>query len=55
MKKSKTPRYPDYEKVDTSGVITFGTTVFIHKDKQALIIVFPTGQELHFKPIAEIN
>lgn len=43
-------RFPDYEPVDTSGVITFGTTVFIRKDKKALIIVFPCGQELHFAP-----
>ena len=51
MKKKKTPRFPDYERVDTDDVITFGTSVFVRKDSQALIIVFPCGDELHVKPI----
>lgn len=54
-KKKKKPRYPDYELVTTkeSGVVTFGTNVWIRKDRQALIIVFPAGQEIHFKPEEE--
>ncbi len=54
MKKNKKPRFPDYELVDMKDVITFGTSVFMRKDKRALIIVFPAGQELHFKPEEEI-
>ena len=50
----KSPRFPDYERVKMDGVVTFGTTVFIRKDKRALIIVFPAGQELHFKPEEDI-
>lgn len=53
--KNKKPRFPDYERVDTKDVITFGTSLFIRKDKRALIIVFPAGQELHFKPEEEIK
>lgn len=55
MKKKKLPRFPDYERVKMDEVITFGTNVWIRKDKRALIIVFPAGQELHFKPEEEIN
>ena len=47
-------RFPDYEKVDTKDMVTFGTNVFIRKDRQALIIVFPAGQELHFAPESEL-
>lgn len=54
-KKKRKPRYPDYEKVDTKDVVTFGTAVFIRNDKRALIILFPAGQELHFKPEEEIT
>jgi hypothetical protein len=54
-KKVKKPaRFPDYERVKMDGVVTFGTTVFIRKDKQALLIVFPAGQTLIFKPENEI-
>lgn len=51
--KKRNPRFPDYTLVTTkeSGIITFGTNVWIRKDKLALIIVFPTGQELHFRPV----
>ena len=55
MKQNKKPRYPDYTKVDTTDVITFGTSVFIRNDNRALIILFPAGQELHFKPEEEIK
>lgn len=54
MKKKKLNRFPDYEWVDTHDVATFGTNVWIRKDQRALIIVFPTGQQLHFKPEEEI-
>ena len=50
----KKSRFPDYELVDMTDVVTFGTNVWIRKDKKALIIVFPTGQQLHFKPEEEI-
>lgn len=48
---------PDYDLITTpeSGVVTFGTNVFVRKDRQALIIVFPAGQELHFAPEQEIE
>ena len=51
-KKKKTPRFPDYDLITTpeSGIITFGTNLFLRKDKRGLIIVFPAGQELHFAP-----
>lgn len=55
MKKKKFSRFPDYERVNTDNVCTFGTSVYIRKDKLALIIVFPAGQELHFKPENEIK
>ena len=55
MKIKKPQRFPDYERVDTKNVITFGTSVFIHKDKRALIILFPSGEEMHFKPEGEIE
>lgn len=51
----KKPRYSDYERVDTKDVITFGTSVYLRKDKRALIIDFPAGQSLHFKPEEEIT
>jgi hypothetical protein len=53
MKKKKQPRFPDYEVIapkDGDGLVTFGTTVFLRKDGQAIIIVFPCGHELHFAP-----
>jgi len=54
IKKNKTSkRFPNYEKIDTDNVVTFGTNVWIRKDKKALIIVFPAGQELHFSPEIE--
>lgn len=54
-KTKKSARFPDYERIDIKDLITFGTSVFIRKDRQALIIVFPAGQELHFKPQSEIK
>ena len=53
----KSSRFPDYELVTTKEkeIVTFGTNVWIRKDKRALIIVFPAGQELHFKPEEEIR
>ena len=49
-------RYPDYDVVDLdkltgTTIVTFGTTLFMRKDQQALKIVFPTGQEFTFAPI----
>jgi hypothetical protein len=50
-------RFPDYDVVDLKkmGIITFGTRLFIRKDKQALKIVFPTGQTVTFCPTEEIQ
>lgn len=55
MKKKKIARFPNYTLVNTKDVVTFGTNVFIRNDKRALIIVFPAGQEMHFKPEEEIK
>lgn len=55
MKKKKTPRWPDYERVQMDDVVTFGTTVFIRKDKRAIKIVFPAGQTMTFAPEDEIE
>ena len=56
-KKIRNPRFADYDLITTpeSGVITFGTNVWIRKDKKALRIVFPAGQELTFCPEEEIK
>ncbi len=54
MKKKKQKRFPDYERVDLKDIVSFGTNVWIRNDKRSLVIVFPCGQELHFKPEDEI-
>ena len=56
MKKKKIPRpgFEDYERVEMDEVITFGTTLFMRKDKRALKIVFPAGQMVTFAPEYEI-
>ena len=56
-KTKKIKRYPDYDLVTTKdcGVITFGTNVWIRKDRRALMIKFPAGQILHFKPEDELS
>ncbi len=56
MKKKKQPRFKDYEvinlnKLTGTTVVTFGTTLFLRKDKQALRVVFPAGQIFTFQPI----
>ena len=53
--KKKQPRFPDYEVIDLDKlaggkVVTFGTTLFMRKDKQAIRIVFPAGQSVTFCP-----
>ena len=53
--KKKNSRFPDYDLVDLKEVITFGTNVWVRKDKLALVIVFPCGNQLHFKPEDEIK
>lgn len=52
MKKKKTPRpvFEDYELVEMPDVVTFGTSLFVRKDKRALKIVFPAGQMVTFAP-----
>jgi len=54
-KEKKTSRRPDYEVVKMKDVITFGTTLFMRKDKRALKIVFPAGQSVTFCPEEEIE
>ena len=49
-RRAEKARFPNYEKVDLGEVITFGTSIFVRKDKRALIILFPCGSELHFEP-----
>ena len=55
LKKKTNPRYPDFERVPMEDVITFGTTLFIRKDRGALLIVFPAGQEMIFAPEDELK
>ena len=55
MKKKKESRWPDYEIVDIKDVVTFGTAIFMRKDKLAIRIVFPAGQILTFCPENEIG
>ena len=55
MKKKKEPRWPDYEVVKMpEGIVTFGTTLFMRKDKKALRVLFPAGQSVTFCPEEEI-
>lgn len=56
-KKKRQPRkgFEDYEIVKMDDVTTFGTTLFMRKDKRALKIVFPAGQMVTFCPEDEIE
>lgn len=50
-KKKKIKRLPDYKQVDLGVVtFTFGTSVYLRKDGQAIAIIFPCGEILHFRP-----
>lgn len=51
MKKKPRPGFEDYERVNTDNLVTFGTTLFIRKDGQALKIVFPAGTVATFAPV----
>jgi len=51
----KVARWPDYEVVKMEDVVTFGTTLFIRKDRRALKVVFPAGQTVTFCPEEEIE
>ena len=53
--KKKINRFPDYERVEMPDVVTFGTNLFIRKDKRALKIVFPAGQIATFAPEEELR
>lgn len=57
MKKKKKPRpgFENYELVEMPDVVTFGTSLFMRKDKKALKIVFPAGQMVTFCPEDEIK
>lgn len=48
MKKQKKTRWPDYERVDLGDTVTFGTSIFMRKDKKAIRILFPAGQSATF-------
>jgi hypothetical protein len=56
-KKKEKSRFSDFDLITTKklGIITFGTNVFLRKDKLALKIVFPCGEILDFKPEEEIK
>ena len=43
--------FENYELVATKDIVTFGTSVYIRKDKKALRIVFPSGQVMTFCPV----
>ena len=53
--KHKTPRWPDYELVDLKDTVTFGTSLFIRKDRRALRIVFPCGDSIQLAPVDELK
>lgn len=55
MTSRKKERFPGYKLVTTpeSGVVTFGTNVWVRDDNAAIRIVFPTGNQLHFFPKIE--
>lgn len=55
MKKKLKTRWPDYERVDLKDIVTFGTTIFMRKDKKAIRIIFPAGQSIIFCPEDEIK
>ena len=56
MKKKKPrPGFEDYDLVEMSDVVTFGTSLFMRKDKKAIKIVFPAGQMVTFAPEEEIK
>ncbi len=54
MKKKKA-RWPDYKLIDLGETVTFGTYLFMRKDKKAIRIVFPAGQTVTFCPEEEID
>ena len=55
VNKKKINRFPDYERIDMPDIVTFGTSLFIRKDKRALKIVFPAGQIATFAPEEELG
>jgi hypothetical protein len=54
-KKQPRPGFENYELVKMPDVVTFGTSLFMRKDKRALKIVFPAGQMVAFAPEEEIK
>ena len=56
MKKKQSRKgFEDYDLIEMKGVVTFGTSIYMRKDKQAIKIVFPAGQMVTFAPIDEIK
>lgn len=49
MKKKKISRFPDYSRIDTGDIVTFGTSVYIKRDRTGFLILFPTGSILKFE------
>lgn len=47
MNNKKSVKFPDYNKIDTGDIVTFGTTVWVRKDGLDVMIIFPTGMQLH--------
>ena len=55
MKKKKVSRWPDFELIDLKGTVTFGTNIYMRKDKMAIRILFPAGESILFAPMDEIE
>lgn len=53
----KINKYSGFELITTSesGIITFGTNVWVRKEPMGVIISFPTGQVLKILPEEEIK
>jgi hypothetical protein len=55
MKKKKIPRkgFEDYDLIDMTGKVTFGSAVFLRNDRLAIKVVFPAGDILTFAPLTD--
>lgn len=54
-KREKQPKWPDYDLVNIDDIVSFGTSLYLRKDRKALRIVFPTGQMCTFAPLDGID
>ena len=59
MNKKKTrktdPFFEGYSRVDTSGKVTFGTSVWTKDEGFGVIIVFPAGEMMKYAPVEELS